>query len=98
MEQHDKEKAGPDSTFADWMKSVTDFWLSAAETGTAGTFKAPKNSESPSSDFAGRMQEGWQGAGEHVIRYDASGLAGGVYYYRVAAGRYSATKAMVVLR
>ena len=46
----------------------------------------------------GRINEGWRGAGEHVVRYDASTLAGGVYFYRVSAGRFSAAKAMVVLR
>ena len=45
-----------------------------------------------------RMDEGWQSAGVHEVRYDASALSGGVYYYRLRAGDNSATKTMVVLR
>jgi CubicO group peptidase (beta-lactamase class C family) len=45
-----------------------------------------------------RIDEGWQGTGDHVVRYDASALAAGVYFYRIDAGRYNAVKAMVVLR
>lgn len=46
----------------------------------------------------GRIEEGWRDAGDHMIRYDASSLAGGVYFYRIDAGGSSATKAMLVLR
>ncbi|CAG1769054.1 hypothetical protein BAC2_00018 [uncultured bacterium] len=46
----------------------------------------------------GRIDEGWRDAGEHVIRFDASALAGGVYFYRIDTGWSSGTKAMVVLR
>ncbi len=37
-------------------------------------------------------------AGEHEVEFDASNLASGVYYYTLGAGRYTATKKMVVLR
>lgn len=36
--------------------------------------------------------------GEHSIRFDASGLASGVYFYRVTAGEHVATKALILLR
>jgi hypothetical protein len=45
-----------------------------------------------------RIEEGVRSAGEHVIRFDASRLAGGVYIYRIGAGQQSAAKAMMVLR
>lgn len=37
-------------------------------------------------------------AGEHVVRFDASGLASGVYYYRLQAGTFVDVKKMVFLR
>lgn len=45
-----------------------------------------------------RYDEGWQAAGQHVVDFDASRLASGVYCYRLHAGPYAATKRMVVLR
>ncbi len=42
--------------------------------------------------------EGWRAAGTYAIDVDASALAGGVYFYRLQAGPYTATKRMVVLR
>jgi hypothetical protein len=37
-------------------------------------------------------------AGYHDMRFDASGLASGVYFYRIRAGEYAGTKKLVVLR
>jgi len=37
-------------------------------------------------------------AGEHTVRFDASGLPSGVYFYRLTAGEYNAVKKMVLIR
>ena len=37
-------------------------------------------------------------AGNHDVRFDGSGLASGVYYYRLRAGEYVATKRLVLVR
>jgi len=39
-----------------------------------------------------------QDAGSHDARFDGSGLASGVYFYRLIAGEYVATKKFVILR
>jgi len=39
-----------------------------------------------------------QGAGDHDVRFDASALASGVYFYRLRAGEYAATKRLLLLR
>ncbi len=36
--------------------------------------------------------------GEHALRFDASGLGSGVYFYMIEAGSYSETKKMVLLK
>jgi hypothetical protein len=36
--------------------------------------------------------------GEHSVRFDGSGLASGVYCYRLRAGEYVATKRLVLVR
>jgi photosystem II stability/assembly factor-like uncharacterized protein len=37
-------------------------------------------------------------AGEHVVRFDASGLPGGVYFYRIRMGEFQAVKKMVLMK
>ncbi|MDH4156758.1 MAG: T9SS type A sorting domain-containing protein [candidate division Zixibacteria bacterium] len=37
-------------------------------------------------------------AGRHVVRWDAGGMASGVYLYRLRAGSFTATKKMVLLK
>jgi len=37
-------------------------------------------------------------AGDHHVRWDAGGEAGGVYYYRLQAGRLTETKVMLLVR
>jgi hypothetical protein len=53
-------------------------------------------------DLTGRrigvLVDGSQGAGEHVVRYDALGLSDGTYYYRLEAEGTSVTRPFVVLR
>jgi len=39
-----------------------------------------------------------QTAGYHSVRFDASGLASGVYFYRLRAGEFTQTKRMLLLR
>ncbi len=41
---------------------------------------------------------GQQVAGSHAIRYDAKDLAGGVYFYRLIAGKYTETKKFCLLK
>jgi spore coat protein A len=37
-------------------------------------------------------------AGNHTVRVDAKNLASGVYFYKISAGTYTATKSMVLVR
>lgn len=39
-----------------------------------------------------------QGAGTYSVRFEAAGLAGGMYQYRLQTGAFSATRAMLLLR
>ncbi|HUI11263.1 MAG TPA: T9SS type A sorting domain-containing protein [Bacteroidota bacterium] len=45
-----------------------------------------------------KIAVGEQDPGPHEVRLDASKLSSGVYYYRLQAGRYAATKSLVVLK
>ncbi len=40
----------------------------------------------------------YKSAGRHVIQFNASSIASGVYFYRLSAGNFSATKKFVVLK
>jgi photosystem II stability/assembly factor-like uncharacterized protein len=44
------------------------------------------------------LQDGEQDAGYHEVRFDASRLASGVYFYRIQAGDFSQTKRLLLLR
>jgi hypothetical protein len=39
-----------------------------------------------------------QNAGRHSIRFNAKGLTSGVYFYRIQAGTFSATKKLILIR
>jgi photosystem II stability/assembly factor-like uncharacterized protein len=39
-----------------------------------------------------------QNAGHHDVKFEASGLASGVYFYRLQAGEYVATKKLLILK
>ncbi len=53
-------------------------------------------------DLLGRsvrtLVSGEQGFGPHSVRFDATGLASGVYFYRLKAGGLTLTKKLMVLR
>ena len=44
------------------------------------------------------LVEGLQPAGTHTVRWDAHGLAGGVYFGRLAVGSTVVTRSMVLMR
>lgn len=53
-------------------------------------------------DASGRevkvMVNGWRSAGEYTERFDGSMLASGVYFYKLEAGNFSATKKMMLVK
>jgi hypothetical protein len=53
-------------------------------------------------DITGRLVatlvNGYQEAGEHVAAWDASNVSSGVYFYKLTAGDYTATKSMNLLK
>lgn len=42
--------------------------------------------------------DGEYSAGPHTVRFEGSGLASGMYYYRLTAGAYAETKTLILLR
>ncbi|MBU1707816.1 T9SS type A sorting domain-containing protein [bacterium] len=44
------------------------------------------------------LVDGAQNAGNHVATFDGSGLATGLYFYRLQTGKFSETKKMVLLK
>jgi len=53
-------------------------------------------------DTAGRLVteliKGWRDAGAHEVTFDGSGLASGIYVYRLEAGQYTASGKMVLMK
>jgi len=45
-----------------------------------------------------QLQSGTKEAGTHSVRFDASSLASGIYFYVLEAGAFKATKRMVLIR
>jgi hypothetical protein len=39
-----------------------------------------------------------QNAGTYQVEWDASGLASGIYYYRIQAGEFQDVKKMILLK
>jgi flagellar hook assembly protein FlgD len=39
-----------------------------------------------------------QNAGYHQVEWDASGFAGGIYYYRIEAGEFQDVKKMILIK
>jgi hypothetical protein len=53
-------------------------------------------------DVTGRLvvtlAQGVQSAGEHVVEWDATGLASGVYYYRLETGDVTHVRRAILLK
>lgn len=53
-------------------------------------------------DVSGRLVteliNGWRDAGQHEVTFDGSGLASGVYVYRLQAGEFTASGKMVLMK
>jgi hypothetical protein len=53
-------------------------------------------------DLSGRqvasLVDGWMKAGSHVLTFDGSGSASGVYIYRLTAGKFTSTGKMVLMK
>ena len=53
-------------------------------------------------DILGRevaeLVDGRKDAGSYEVRFDAVGLSSGVYFYRLQAGEYVATKKLVLMK
>jgi hypothetical protein len=44
------------------------------------------------------LVNGEKAAGSHIVTFDASGFPSGIYYYRLQAGGYTLTRAMLLIR
>jgi len=45
-----------------------------------------------------RLVSGYREAGTHAVVWDASGVASGVYFYRISAGQYTGTRQLILLK
>jgi hypothetical protein len=67
-------------------------------------FELPKSSDVRLSvfDMLGRevsvLVNERRGAGVHEVRFDASGLSSGIYFYRLQAGTYVDTRKLLMIR
>jgi hypothetical protein len=46
----------------------------------------------------GTLVNGWQHSGRHAAMWNGVGLASGVYFYRLAAGSYSETRKLLLMK
>lgn len=44
------------------------------------------------------LVEGEHAAGFHEVRFDAEGLAGGIYFYTLRTGSFTATRKLILLK
>jgi hypothetical protein len=44
------------------------------------------------------LEDGWQGAGQHEVLFDGTGLSSGIYFYALQAGSVSEVKRMLLLK
>jgi hypothetical protein len=44
------------------------------------------------------LVQGTKSAGEYSVQFNASSLASGVYFYRINAGQYTATKKLILMK
>lgn len=71
---------------------------------TAIRFKLPQASEiiiriyNIRGELVRELIEGKLNAGVHSLRFDANGLASGIYFYRLQAGAFMQTRKMVLAR
>jgi hypothetical protein len=49
-------------------------------------------------ELIGTLEQGERQAGTHHVDFDASGLASGVYFYRLQASGFVETRRMVILK
>lgn len=71
---------------------------------TTIAYELPKNSNVTLKVYdalgkqVGLLADNYEDAGSHVINYDASRLATGIYFYRLAAGGFTDTKKMILVK
>lgn len=49
-------------------------------------------------EVATLIQDEYKSSGRHVVQFNASSIASGIYFYRLSAGKFTATKKFVVLK
>jgi M6 family metalloprotease-like protein len=76
--------------------------LRNAGSGTPGTDPGPSSVKLRVYDLLGRevsvLVDGQMEPGRHAVRFDGTGLASGVYLYRLQSGRYTETRSLLLLR
>jgi M6 family metalloprotease-like protein len=101
--------AGLDNCFPNPFNSVTTIGfrvagdgLRNAGPGTRSTDPGSHNVKLCIYDLLGRevavLVDGHTDPGSHTVRFDATGLASGVYFYRLQSGRHIETRTLLLLR